>query len=235
VKCISSPALDNVEVMSYVEGEAGDDVVAHIQGCLFCREKASWWTHLQNRLQKQLYRIECPTPMKLGEYRLRLLPDPQRLMVVQHLRGCPLCRREVAVLEDFLTDPGEEVGILDAVKVIVARLISQEGGIDAHLSMALRGEAEGPLILEANGIVISLDFQPDMKGEVSMLGLLAAENQENWNGAVVQLQQAETLLTSSVDDLGAFNFEAVPPGSMHITITSPQGTVIKTPDIDTKV
>lgn len=230
MKCISSPALDDVQIMRYVEGEGDDAVASHIRECPYCREKATTWTQLQNRLQKQLYRASCPSPMELGEYHLRLLPSPQALVIAQHVRECPLCRREMAELEDFLADPDAQPGFFGAVKVLVARLISQpEMG---HAGVALRGEKSGTLIFEADGVVITLDIQPGAKGDLSILGQLAADDQDHWNGAVVELQQAETLLTSPMDDLGAFNFGALHPGSMQLTITSSQGTVVKVPDID---
>ena len=235
MKCISSPALDDAEIMSYVEGEAEDAVAAHIKECLYCQERADQWSRLQNRLQNQLYRVSCPTPMELGDYHLRLLPAPQVLVVAQHLRECPLCRREVAELEDFLADLGPENSSLGAVKVLIARLINQAEYGGTRVGMALRGEAKSPLMLEADGIMITLDIQPDTRGDLSIIGQLAADDQEYWNGAVVQLQQAETLLASSVDDLGAFDFEAIPPGSMQMTITSSQGIVVKTPDINMNV
>ena len=230
MKCISSPALDDVQIMRYVEGEGDDAVESHIRECPYCREKATTWTQLQNRLQKQLYRASCPSPMELGEYHLRLLPSPQALVIAQHVRECPLCRREMAELEDFLADPDAQPGLFGAVKVLVARLINQpEMG---HAGVALRGEERGTLIFEADGVVITLDIQPGAKGDLSILGQLAAGDQDHWNGAVVELQQAETLLTSPMDDLGAFNFGALHPGSMQLTITSSQGTVVKVPDID---
>ena len=59
MKCITSPALDNVGIAMYVDGEADETVIAHIQQCPFCRERARQWTLLQNSLRKQSYRIDC--------------------------------------------------------------------------------------------------------------------------------------------------------------------------------
>jgi hypothetical protein len=67
MKCISSPALDDVQILTFIEGEADDVIAAHIKECPFCREKADRWTRLQKGLQKQLYRVSCPTSMELGE------------------------------------------------------------------------------------------------------------------------------------------------------------------------
>src|SRR6266498_2647150 len=124
MKCITSPALDDIQIVSYIEGEADDGVVAHIKECLFCRERANRWTLLQNGLREQLYRVTCPTPVELGDYHLGLLPAPQVLVIAQHVRECPLCRREVADLKNFLDDLAPEISLLGAARVLIARLIS---------------------------------------------------------------------------------------------------------------
>src|SRR5215211_6835954 len=150
MKCITSPALDDSQIVSYIEGEADESVVAHIKECPFCSEKANQWTLLQNSLRKQLYRVTCPTPMELGDYHLGFLPDPQKLVVAQHVRECLLCRREMAELADFLVDLAPEVSLLGAAKFLIARLL---GGNSAPTFAALRGEVKGPLTFEADGVV----------------------------------------------------------------------------------
>jgi hypothetical protein len=139
MKCISSPALDDTQIVSYMEGEADAAVVAHIKECAFCRERANRWTLLQNRLKKELYRVTCPTPVELGDYHLGFLPDPQKLVVAQHVRECPLCRREVADLEEFLGEPTPQPGFVGSIEMLVASLVSGPG-VDADLAISPRLE-----------------------------------------------------------------------------------------------
>jgi len=221
MKCITSPALDDTQIISYVEGEADDAVLAHMRECAYCSERANHWTLLQNDLRKQLYRINCPTPMEIGDYHLGLLPAPQALIVAQHVRECPLCRREVAELENFLEELAPEVSLLRAARVLIARLINGNGGESAPTFAALRGEAKGPITLEADGIVILLDIQPTNEGSVNILGQVAADNQGQWTGALVELRQENELQSSiEVDDLGAFQAEGIRPGSKELRIYS---------------
>ena len=218
MKCITSPALDATQIVSYIEGEADDAVVAHIKECMFCRERANRWTLLQNRLRKQLHRVTCPTSMELGNYHLGLLPAPQALVVAQHVRECPVCRREVADLEDFMDDPAPEVSFLGAAKVLIARLLD---GNTTPTFAALRGEVKGPLTFEADGIVIVLDIQQADGGTVNILGQVAADNQDQWTGAPVELHQDGQLAFSTiVDDLGAFQAKGIMSGSKELRITS---------------
>lgn len=225
MKCISSPALDNVEIARYVDGEADEAVVAHIEQCPFCNERAQQWTLLQNRLREQFYRANCPTSMELGDYHLGYLPALQALVVSQHLRECLLCQREVAVLKDFLTGLAPETSLLGAVKVLVARLMNTQAEND--LAPALRGEAKGPLTFESDGIVILLDIQPGDAGRFHILGQVAADDQEKWTDALVEIRQdSELQFSSTVDDLGAFRTETIMPGSKELRIIPRDGSLI---------
>ena len=228
MKCISSPALDDTQILSYVEGEADDAVVTHIQECPFCSERAQQWTRLQKRLRKQFYRVSCPTPMQLGDYYLGYLPDSQELVIAQHLRECALCRQEVAILEDFLSRPIPETSLLGAARVLIARLVGgpvQNGSAPAV--PALRGESKGPVIFEADGVVILLDIQPSPEGKVNVLGQVAADEQDQWTGALVELRSEDQLqFTGEIDDLGAFHFEGVMPGEKELRIISQDKTLI---------
>jgi hypothetical protein len=236
MKCITSPALDDIQIVSYVEGEADDRVVAHIKECLFCSERANRWTLLQNRLRKQLYRVTCPTPVELGDYHLRLLPAPQMLVIAQHVRECPLCRREVADLENFLDDLAPEVSLLGAARVLIARLINGNTGESAPPVAALRGETKGPITLEADGIVIVLDIQPTNAGQVNILGQVAADNQDQWTGARVEIRQGNELqFSTTVDDLGTFQAQGIMLGSKELRIYSKDNSLTVVSNFDVSI
>ena len=230
MKCITSPALDDTKIISYVEGEADHKTVAHIRKCKYCAERARQATLLQQRMRARFYRSTCPSPMELGDYHLSLMPASQKLVIAEHVRGCPHCRRDIAELEEFLSEPEVQPDLFQTVRVLFARLVDSGG---APAFGALRGENKGPLVLEADGIVITLDVQPGSNSLLSLLGQLAADDQDEWTGATVELQQAEmSPLTTSLDDLGAFRFEAVRPGVTKFMITSTASVVIETPEID---
>lgn len=235
MKCITSPALSDTQIESYIEGEAEDSVVVHIRNCPFCREKADRWSLLQNRLKKKLYRSTCPSPVELGDYHLGLLPASQVLVVAGHVRECPLCRRELAQLEDYLTALEPRSVLPKAVRVLIGRLVGPraDGPASGTAAPALRGEMKGPLIFAADGIVVTLDVQPGRHGQIFIQGQMAADEQDQWTGAVVRVQQTDMPdLTASLDDLGAFVFEEVRPGSMDLKITSLNGIEVQILNIE---
>ena len=225
MKCISSPALDDTQIVRFIEGEADDAVAAHIKECPYCSEKARQWTRLQNGLKKQLYRVTCPTPMELGDYHLDFLPDAQKLAVAQHVRECLLCRQDVAILEGFLSSLTPESDLLGAAKVLIARLMGAQG--ESGLAPALRGEAKGPLTYEADGIVIVLDIQSANDGKVELLGQVAADDQDSWTGALVKLWQGDQLeCSTTIDDLGAFRCEGIISGKQELRLVPTSGSPV---------
>jgi hypothetical protein len=100
---------------------------------------------------------------------------------------------------------------------------------------AVRGENRS-LTLQVDAAVITFTIQPTTKGLITLLGQVAAEEQDLWTGATVTLQQAGIpIQVTTVNDLGAFNFETLQPGESEITITSLHETIIKIPVVDLRL
>jgi hypothetical protein len=224
--CVFPPELDDKQLMAYLDGEADEATRSHLKGCAHCREKAETLDRFQKRLISKLYRLTCPPSIQLGEYQLRMLPASQMLVIGQHLRECPYCAREVSELEGFLSDEVPVEGLLGRAKLLIARLVGA-GDLTFTPAPALRGEAKGPITFAAEGMIIVLDIQPDMEGRVDILGQVAADNQDDWTGALVELRKdSQFKISSRVDDLGAFQCEGVIPGQHELRITSKNGSIV---------
>jgi hypothetical protein len=234
--CVFPPELDEKQLLLYLDGEANREILSHLERCAHCREKAETLDRLQKRLTTRLYRLTCPPTIELGEYHLRLLPAAQMLVVAQHVRECPHCSREVLQLEGFLGDlmSTSEDSLLGKAKVLIARLVGgqaepgEQGEIGlAPVVPALRGEARGPLTFEVDGVVIILDIQPANQERADLLGQVAADHQEQWTGALVELREGGELeFSANVDDLGAFHSESIIPGPKELRITPMGGSVV---------
>ena len=109
----------------------------------------------------------------------------------------------------------------------------QRRGAGFTRDAALRGEGKGPITFEADGILIVLDVQPAAEGLVRILGQVAADDQDRWTGASVELRQVGMLqMAATVDDLGAFRFEGVLPGSTEFLITPLSGDAVLVPNVE---
>ncbi len=236
ISCVSPPELDEKQLLAYLDGEANHQVAAHLARCPYCRERAEELAQLQNDLTARLYRLACPSPLELGDYYLGLLPAGQTASVVEHLQGCPHCAHEISLIKDYLAEltPPLEISPLDQVKVLIARLVNEKGEgrhpgepvLKPAFAM-LRGDAQGPVTLEADGILIILDMQPANEGQVTILGQIATDEQDRWTGASIELRQEGALqLTTNVDDIGAFLCEGISPGPGELKIIPKSGPVV---------
>ena len=226
-QCISPPELDDRQLLLYLDGKGDQDVVSHLERCTYCHERANALASLQKRLTSRLYRITCPSPLELGEYHLHMLPASEMHMIRHHLGECPHCTRELAQLEAFFsTDLAPmETSLFGQARVLIARLVNSLAEPGQTVA-ALRGEAKGPITLEAEGLVIVLDVQSGKEGKVNILGQLAAEDQDQWTDALVELHHGGELeFSSTVDDLGAFYSEDIIPGSKELRITSKDNSI----------
>lgn len=217
--------------MAYLDGNADQATESHFKKCPHCRQKAENLDRFQKRLAHRLYRLSCPSTIELGEYHLRMLTAPQMLVVGQHVRECPHCAQEVSQLESFLSDPASSStgSLLGRAKVLIAQLVGGQTGGSAlsPAFTALRGEAKGPMTFAADGIVIVLDMQPVPEGKANILGQVAADNQDDWTGALVELRQDGLLqISSTVDDLGGFQCQGVMPGQYELRITPKNDPVV---------
>jgi hypothetical protein len=227
--CVSPPELSDGQLLAYLDDpEANQDVALHLKRCVYCQEKAEALERFQKALTAQLYRIDCPSSLELGEYHLRMLPAPQMLVISQHVRECPHCAFEVAELESFLVDqtPGVQDDLFGRAKLLVARLVGGDLTF-TPTPAALRGESKGPITFAAEGIIIVLDIQPTTEGKANILGQVAADHQDDWTGALVELRRDSLLqISTTVDDLGAFQCEGVIPGQQELRIFPKNGSVV---------
>jgi len=240
--CISPPELDDRQLWAYVDGEADWHIREHLARCESCRERAEQIARFHERLKSRIFRLECPQAIELGEYHLGLLDQEQATAISQHLMECPHCQREVAQLKGYLVElaPTIESSLLGRAKILIARLVGGEREDEARRPPTLapawagiRGDARGPITLEADGILIVLDVQPAAEERVTLLGQIASDDPDRWTGASVELRQASQLqLTTSVDDLGAFRCEAFSPGPTEILITPVSGSPVLIPNVD---
>jgi hypothetical protein len=223
--------------MAFLDGEADPDTKLHLQQCKHCRDRAKTLEREQKLLTSQLYRASCPSTDELGEFHLRMLPSDQMLIISQHVRECPLCTREIDQLKEFLSGlgPAPEGNLMQRTKRMVAQLVSGGGatGIAGEPSLALRGESDTPLTFEVSGILIVIDIQEAVDGKLNIFGQVAAEQQDDWTAALVKLNQKDQPeITTTVDDLGAFQLKGILPGSVDLQIVAKDSTEIVIPTFE---
>ena len=230
--CVSPPELDDRALLTYIDGEARPDIVAHLERCSHCRERAHRLARLQGRLTSLLYRIECPSPLELGEYNLGILPAARMEAIAHHLDICPHCRREVAQLESYLAklapppEPNPLEQVVEHVRVLVARLVS--GGLPGPVALApaytgTRGdEPAATRVYQADNVRVIVETEADMErpGHSTVLGLVIGL--EAVRGFEAHLwQTGRRVTTTSIDELGNFVIPGLLPGEYELILASP--------------
>lgn len=218
MKCITSPALDDIQIISYVEGEADDKTIAHIKKCPYCAERANTLTLFQKRMRARLYRSTCPSSMELGDYHMGLMSASQELVIAQHVRGCPQCRRDITELEKFLSVPDVQSDLAGKAKLLFAQLV---GSGEAPTFGALRGTDGEPFIFQADNVRIVIDIQDDVEqmGLKTLVGLVTGLET---NEFTIQVSQGEQMIaTTSVDEIGNFIISHLTPGHYRLILSGP--------------
>lgn len=237
MRCVSPPALEELDLLAYLEGEAGEEIENHLRICNYCHHRAERLRRIQNVLRARLYRIDCPTPHELGEYHLGLLDRDRAKTVKAHLSRCPHCTYELAQLRQFLStvEPEFEPSVAERVRILVAQLIDSTRSMQPGLA-GLRGDVRGPLTYEVDNILIVLDVQSTSEGRVTILGQIAADDQDHWTDATVELRQNDVVqMMARIDDLGAFRCEDVLPNITDLFIKPIRGDAILVPNINIAV
>lgn len=225
------PELGDAQLLAYLDGEADNEVVEHVEQCAQCRERAGQLAQLQGRLTSRLYRLACPSSTDLGEYHLGLLGREQAGAVALHLAECPHCSREVAQLQAYLADlePDVTLGTLDQVRIVIAELVRgvQELGQLPTLTPApayagLRGAEEGPLVYQAEAFQIVVEIMRDGEHQ-DRFALLALVSGPEAEGLEARLSAASGLTaTAPVDELGNLYFSDLTPGPYELNLSSRQ-------------
>jgi hypothetical protein len=233
--CVSPPELDDGDFLTYVDGEADHRVVAHLEQCPHCREKARRLARFQGRLTSQLYRITCPSPLELGEYHLGMLSTAQAEAVAEHLASCPHCVREIAQLEGYLAElePSLEPDLLKQVKrrvrvLIASRLIRDNSEGDWPRQPALtpayagvRGDEGELFIYQADDIQVVIEIQDDVErpGRKTILGLVVGLGDDQDMEAHLW-QAGQRVTVEPVDELGNFVIPDLIPASYELILVS---------------
>ncbi len=176
----------------------------------------------EGNMTTALYRGFCPDTTELGEYHLGLLVGDRRIAIAEHLPTCPLCQREMAQLDQFLTSvaPDIEFSVADRIKVWVARLVPQgfNTGLGLAPALAVRGAGSGPRLYEAGEAQIGIDVQTAARpGSYTLVGLVMGVELDGLQAWL--MRGDEPFATTDVDDLGNFIFDDLRAGRYALALS----------------
>ncbi|NJM08254.1 hypothetical protein HC891_21870 [Candidatus Gracilibacteria bacterium] len=108
--CICPPALSSSVLVAASDGDADESTLAHLHSCPHCARRVERLVAMQRRMQREFYRLFCPSTDVLVDYCQGLLDLTQRARVAHHIACCALCAEEVALLEQDVALPLIKIG-----------------------------------------------------------------------------------------------------------------------------
>jgi hypothetical protein len=211
--------------MAYGDGEAPASVVAHIDGCSTCTAQLGSYAHIQVELRRALYRFDCPDAHTLGEYQLDLLEPQHRRSIATHATDCDACSAELQLLRSYLAMPTTiPESSLEHARRLVATLFRPAPGLAYG---GLRGTSEATTrVFQVEDVTVTLG-PGQGPGTLVGLVLIAGADPQALDGRAVRLIPTDRRpLSSSIDDLGNFEFEDVPAGLFALEIDLPDAQVV---------
>jgi hypothetical protein len=228
--CSRPNEISDDELTTYAGGEPTRRVREHLRECGRCAGFVAELQRAENRLGRALFRVDCPTALELGEYRLGLLPISTQRRLEAHLANCPHCSAELATADGYLTElqpvrpvatPADQP-LGQKVRRIIAELLRPARPAPA---VALRGRGRSATLLyQAETVKLTLHPQPAERPRhhLQLLGFVeeAERPLDGLAGGRVRLQPTEGSANSAViDEIGNFIIGPVPPGQYELEIT----------------
>jgi hypothetical protein len=240
--CIYMTELSEFALMAYLEGEASQDVITHLEQCPHCAQKLKVLAGEQALLKTKLFRSTCPTPLELGEYQLDNLPQQERLAIARHIRDCPYCRAEVRQLEGYLKDlafalDAPNISQTHPIRVLVARLLSGGGTgaaqqpATASVWAGVRGSETEAQIYQADEVLITIEVQEDPRDPARkvLLGLIIGTEPIELEAHL--WQQDQHVGSSTVEESGNFTLPGVEPGRFELSLRG-RNMMVKIEDLE---
>jgi len=213
------------ELLAYGDGGAPAAVVAHVRTCSMCTTRARNYAATQIGLRRALYRFDCPDAHILGEYQLDLLDPEHRSRVAAHVLECDACAAELQTLRNYLALPTPVAGsAMQSARRLVATLFQPAAGLAYG---GLRGTVEvSSRVFQVEDVTVSVG-PGQGRGTLIGLVLMAGRAAQDLAGRAVRLVPTDRgALSSTLDDLGNFEFADVPAGMYALEIELPNALIV---------
>ena len=230
-RCSRPPSLDDLALIAAVDGEAGEEIRAHLRACPDCARRAREFDELQGFLRQRLYRVLCPSSEQLADYQQGWLGEPLRTEIRAHLRDCPHCADELRLLAEAAHPPPEPAPI-SRLRRVVARPLATGPRSPFPVYGALRGAAHGgQYAYRADNLELTLDVgrAAVRNGRLVLVGMLLNEDglADGLNRATASLLSNDLVVSSAVlDDLGSFILEDIEPGDYSLSLRLPEFEIV---------
>jgi hypothetical protein len=200
-------------IVAFIDGDATPEVESHIQGCMTCAADADKLSSAETALRSRLYRFDCPSPHRLGEYELGLLEAGERMRIATHALECDPCMAELHTLREFMAvDPEIPESFMERARRVLAALVAPAPEV---VPFGVRGADTQLRQYRAEGAQVSVEAGPEPG---SVIGLLVLDGGQSPVGQARLVLPDGASQLASIDEYGNFDFEDVPGGSYTLEL-----------------
>lgn len=221
-RCIDPTAIEEGDLMAYLEGEADQRVREHVERCPACQAEVQRLRETSQALVTLMYRADCPAPEILAQYHMDLLSSSEQLEVAAHVRRCRHCAHE---LEEFAAEEARGDGLtrmaLSVLQGVVQTIEATMVPRGRQCPAGVRGVEDGPSAFHfsSDEVDVVIGLQPPVPGAGTRTLLGAVVQAKAVSGGRAWLfRTGEEPVASPVDRLGTFTFEALPSGTYDLAL-----------------
>jgi hypothetical protein len=216
--------LTDDELTAALYGEAAPQVQAHLEQCADCAARMKDVRRFESALKSTFSRTNCPTPDGLGDYLMGFLDENEQQIVSSHLQICRYCQADVKELRRFINAPDVEPapapapGFGESLRRLIAQLLPQQP------ALAVRGVKRSRQFLGGvEGMNIFLEVEAD-DGNLVLTGQILAADGTPWAGGLLEIRRDSEIQTVvTLDEMGEYRCESVPPGNYELRFTGGNG------------
>jgi len=231
--CIRRPALDDLDLIAAIDGEAEAEILAHLRECPHCAERARDLEAIQQLLRQRLYRVLCPSTADMLAYQQGWLEESRQMQLRAHLDECPHCSGEMRLLAEAANAPPYDIEPVSALRRVVAVALKPRGrpALSPMYGGVRGGALGGQYAYRADSMQLTLDVQRAVgrSGQVVLVGMLLDEDgaAHSLTHSTASLLHGEWVVTSStIDELGSFVLEDIAPGNYSLSLRLPDREVV---------
>jgi hypothetical protein len=228
--CRRPPSPHDIDLIAAVDGEAGEEVIAHLRDCPHCAQRARDFEQLQQLLRQRLYRILCPSSDDLLAYRQGWLDARRTSTLREHLRDCPHCTKELRLLDEAAGAPPWPPPISRLRRVVAHPLAPQRQPIALYGGLRSAGQG-GQYAYRAERLELTLDVQQAVgrPGRIVLVGMLSDDDAPpgEMQRATASLLEGDFVVSSAMlDELGSFVLDDISPGDYSLSLRLPDLEVV---------
>ncbi len=223
-KCTAPEAVRLWELEAYASGEDLPHVAEHLERCPVCRRRVADYRAWEHRLNRILYRFDCPSPDQLRLYYWDQLSSSEQSRIERHLEVCPPCAAELAEMIEDTETVSESMERARQAAGEADLVLAQSAAPERQFIPILRGETREVLLFEVDDAALSINLEQEDNGAYTLFGqLLLSDPTLSVEGyARIRAYHADFPPVRSILDVnGGFALSDLLPGIYQLVVDAP--------------